>query len=110
MSKRLVNADDLHEKWMKERPGYAKAYAKLGSEYELASAIIAARAEAGLTQEQLAKRMATTRTAIARLESGRRLPSTRTLQRLAAATGHQLRITFERVRARSSKTPIRKMR
>jgi len=46
-------------------------------------------------QEQLAKRMHTTQAVIARLESRRVKPSTRTLERLAAATGVKLRISFE---------------
>jgi hypothetical protein len=50
MNKKLIAADDLHAKWMK-RPGYAKAYAELEPEFALADAMIAARAEAGLTQE-----------------------------------------------------------
>ena len=57
--------------------------------------MIAARVRAGLTQQQLAERMHTTQAVIARLESGRVKPSTRTLERLAAATGLRLRISFE---------------
>jgi transcriptional regulator with XRE-family HTH domain len=57
--------------------------------------LIEARAQAGLTQEQLAERMKTTQAVIARLESGRVKPSTRTLERFAAATGMKLRISFE---------------
>ena len=90
--------DDLHKVWLK-RPGYAKAYAELEDEFRLASALIEARTRAGLTQEQLAKRMSTTRTAIARLESGRSPPSTRTLERFAKATGHRLEIRFKPERA-----------
>jgi ribosome-binding protein aMBF1 (putative translation factor) len=86
--------DDLHKKWMK-RPGYAKAYAELEEEFQLASALIEARARAGLTQEELARRMETTQANIARLESGRVMPSTRTLERFAKATGHRLKISFE---------------
>jgi transcriptional regulator with XRE-family HTH domain len=37
----------------------------------------------------------TTQSVIARLESGRARPSTKTLERLATATGTRLRITFE---------------
>jgi len=47
-----------------------------------------------LTQEELARRMGTSQGAIARLESGRYLPSSRTLQRFAEATGTRLRISF----------------
>jgi transcriptional regulator with XRE-family HTH domain len=61
--------------------------------------MIEARSKAGLTQEQLAARMHTTQAVIARLESGRVKPSTRTLERLAEATGTRLRIRFEPVPA-----------
>jgi ribosome-binding protein aMBF1 (putative translation factor) len=94
MSKRLVSADDLHAKWMKD-PKYRKAYEDLGEEFGLAAMMIEARARAGLTQEQLAARMRTKQAVIARLESARVKPSTRTLERLARATGHRLRIVFE---------------
>jgi transcriptional regulator with XRE-family HTH domain len=57
-----------------------------------------ARARAGLTQAQVATRMKTTQTAIARLEGGRLKPSTRTLERYARATGHKLVIGFEPVK------------
>ena len=89
--------DDLHQEWL-ERPGYKAAYDALAGEFALASAMIEARAKAGLTQEQLAERMHTTQTVIARLESGKSKPSTRTLERFAAATGMRLRISFEPVR------------
>jgi len=72
-----------------------KAYDALEDEFALAAVMIEARAHAGLTQEQLAQRMHTTQAVIARLESGRVKPSTRTLERLAAATGMKLRISFE---------------
>ncbi len=48
-----------------------------------------------MTQEQVAEAMGTTQTVIARLESGRSMPSTRTLERFAKATGMRLRISFE---------------
>lgn len=89
-----IMASELHKKWLKTEPAYRKAFAALEEEYSLASAMIEARAQAGLTQEQLAKRMHTTQATIARLESGRVKPSTRTLEKLAAATGLRLRISF----------------
>ena len=97
MSKKLVSADALHAKWLRD-PKYRKAYDDLEEEYRLASALIAARARAGLTQEELAARMKTKQAVIARLESGRVKPSTRTLERIARATGHRLRIIFEPAR------------
>jgi ribosome-binding protein aMBF1 (putative translation factor) len=76
-------------------PGYRKAYAALEDEFALTAAMIKARARASLTQEQLARKMRTTQAVVARLESGRAKPSTRTLERLATATGTKLRISFE---------------
>jgi len=90
----MTQVKDLHRKWMKDKD-YRKAHEELSAEFDLARAVIAARTTAGLTQEQLAQRMDTTQSVIARLESGRTRPSTQTLERLAAATGTRLRITFE---------------
>jgi Predicted transcriptional regulator with C-terminal CBS domains len=93
----MSKIEDLHRKWMKDSQ-YMKAQEESASEFELARAVIRARANAGLTQEELAKRMKTTQSVIARLESGRTKPSTQTLERLAAATGTRVKITFEPVR------------
>ena len=94
MSRKMIPVEESFAAWRKD-PEYDKAYDALEEEFALASAIIEARARAGLTQQQLAERMHTTQAAIARLESGRVKPSTRTLERLAAATGMRLRISFE---------------
>jgi transcriptional regulator with XRE-family HTH domain len=50
---------------------------------------------AGLTQEQLAEKMQTTQSTIARLESGRSFPSLRTLARYAEATGSRAVVRLE---------------
>jgi transcriptional regulator with XRE-family HTH domain len=70
-------------------------------EFALARAVIKARVTAGLTQAQLARRMDTTQSVIARLKSGRTRPSTQTLERPAAATGTWLKISFEPAGARN---------
>ncbi|MFZ5932272.1 MAG: helix-turn-helix domain-containing protein [Pseudomonadota bacterium] len=90
----MTKIKDLHAKWMTDKE-YRKEYEALEEEFALAQAIIEARVKAGLTQEQLAERMATSQSAIARLESGRSIPSARTLTRFAKATGTRLRISFE---------------
>ncbi|MDE0166494.1 MAG: helix-turn-helix transcriptional regulator [Bryobacterales bacterium] len=92
----MTKVRNLHKKWMKD-PDYRKAHEALKPEFEIARALIEARARAGLTQEQLAGRMKTTQSVVARLESGRARPSTQTLERVAAATGTRLKITFEPV-------------
>ncbi len=70
-------------------------YNALASEFELARALIKARADSGLTQEQLAERMKTSQSAVARMESGRVMPSARTLERFAKATGTRLCVSFQ---------------
>lgn len=62
------------------------AYDTLADEFHLARELIGARVRAGLTQAELAHRMGTTQSAIARLESGTRMPSVNTLLRFAKAT------------------------
>jgi len=69
------------------RPAVREAYEEQEPEFAIARAIIAARAHAGLSQAELAARMATSQPFVARLESGRTLPSMRTLLRVAQATG-----------------------
>ena len=90
----MARITDLHKKWMKE-PKYRKAHEAVEEEFALASALIAARNRAGLTQQALARKMGTTQPVVARLESGRTRPSMRTLERLAEATGSRLLIRFE---------------
>ena len=65
----MTRVDELHKKWLKQRPGYAKAYADLEEGFQLASQLIGARARAGLTQEQVAERMKTTRSVVSRLKA-----------------------------------------
>jgi ribosome-binding protein aMBF1 (putative translation factor) len=94
-----IRVDDLHDNWMKDAK-YRREYEALEEEFSLVAALIEARTRAGLTQEQVARRMKTTQAVIARLEGGGSKPSTRTLERYAEATGSRLRITFEPERAR----------
>ncbi|MBM3554582.1 MAG: helix-turn-helix transcriptional regulator [Alphaproteobacteria bacterium] len=97
----MTDARALHKRWMKSA-GYRKAYADLAAEFELASELIAARAAARLTQKELARRMRTTQSAIARMESGRHWPSKRTLERFARATGTRPVIKLVRLPSRKA--------
>ncbi len=93
MKTKFIPAEQSFRKWKKD-PDYVAAYDALEEEFALASAMIKARADADMTQEQVAKAMGTTQAVIARLESGKVLPSTRTLERFAKATRTRLRISF----------------
>ena len=95
----MTKLKTLHAKWKKD-PVYRKAYDALEKEFALASAIAEARGRAGLTQQEVAGRMQTTQSNIARLEAGRTVPSTRTLERFARAVGTRLKISFEPIRSR----------
>ena len=90
----MSNVQSLHTRWIRD-PAYREAYDELAPQFLLARALIEARTNAGLTQAQLAERMQTSQSAVARLESGRTQPSTRTLEKFAQAAGMRLKISFE---------------
>ena len=68
----------------------------LAAEFGIAYELIAARARAGLSQAEVAQRMGTTQSVVARLESGRRPPSLRKVQRYAQAFGGRAVVRIER--------------
>jgi DNA-binding XRE family transcriptional regulator len=73
--------------------GFTEAYDGLELEYRVADQLLKARARAGLTQDAVAERMGTTKSAISRLEaSGKHTPSLATLQRYARAVGCDLQV------------------
>ncbi len=98
----MSKISDLHAKWMKD-PDYRAEFESLEEEFNLAEAMIEARARHSLTQQQIVERMGTSQAAIARIESGKGNPSLKTLQRYAEATGSRLRIVFEREQASAAK-------
>lgn len=75
--------------------GYRETRARLAPYEQLARIVIRRRMELGLTQEELAKRMGTSHSAISRIESGQHSTSVQTLQRLAAALEMRFLIGFE---------------
>lgn len=92
-----ISLRDLKRRWLKE-PGFKEGYDVLAPEFAVASMLIEARTRAKLSQEQLAKKMGTSQSTIARLESGSAKPSFSTLERFAGATGMRMRVVFEPVR------------
>lgn len=94
MKRKYIPVEESFREWEKD-PKYVAAYDALEAEFALASALIKARGDAEMTQEQVAQAMGTTQAVVARLESGRVMPSGRTLERFAKATHTTLRITFE---------------
>ncbi len=73
-------------------PAFREEYARADEEYTLVEALVRARVAANLTQAELARRIGTTQSAIARLEGGKVSPSFATLRRYAQATGTRLTV------------------
>lgn len=76
-------------------PEVAREYEKLRPRYELISQLIRIRAKRGLTQAQLAKKMGTKQSAIARVEGGNSNPSIAFLEKLTQALGSKLIIQVQ---------------
>ena len=85
-----------HEEFLAKamkRKGFREACDERADEYRLVRELLAARAQAGLTQEQVARSMGTTKSAVSRLEAvGTHSPSVGTLQRYAHAVGCEVEI------------------
>lgn len=73
-------------------PEFQAEYEKADAEFAIIEALVRARTEAKLSQAELAKRIGTTQSAIARLEGGGAYPSLTTLRRYAEATGTKLQV------------------
>lgn len=88
---------DIKKRWSND-PAFQREYDALQEEFDITLELLQARARAGLTQAQVAERMGTTQSVIARLESGATKPSLRTLERYACATGSRPVVKLVRVR------------
>jgi len=88
MSRRLV--DKLPD--LMKDAAFAAAWQEAGEEFAIAREVIRAGITAGLSQQELAERLQTTQSVVARLESGTHAPSVSTLKRVAEATHSKPRI------------------
>ena len=77
-----------------QRPSFKAEWDALQPELTIAQAMIDARKESGLTQKQLSERTGIAQADISKLERGNANPSLRTLQRLAAGMGMNVKIEF----------------
>ncbi len=89
------NIEQKHAEMLKNDPEYVQAYIEMEDEFQFAGELIRARIRAGLTQQQVAEKMGTRQSTVARLESGSTMPSLRSLQRYAHATGSKVKISLE---------------
>lgn len=77
-----------------KRPDVKAAFDQLDEEFAFLDEFLKARASAGITQAEVAARIGTTQSAIARLESGKggHSPSLATLRKYARALGFRLEL------------------
>jgi DNA-binding XRE family transcriptional regulator len=81
-------------RWAREDPEFRDEVERLLPYEQVARAVIRLRVDYGLTQDDLARRVGTTKSAISRLESGQHSPNIATLQKVARAFGRSVRISF----------------
>ncbi len=81
----------LKDEWLKD-PAFRAEYDRLKPEFALALALIMARTKAGMTQADVAKKMRTTQSVVARIESGRKPPNSKALARYATAVGRRIEL------------------
>ncbi|MBE3588699.1 MAG: helix-turn-helix transcriptional regulator [Thermoanaerobacteraceae bacterium] len=89
MDYRELLAEELRD------PQFKKAWDELELEYRISGLLIKLRNEAGLTQAELAEKIGTTQSAIARMESGKVIPKLDSLARIAMACGKRLEISVK---------------
>lgn len=70
-------------------------YDALADEFGMTRQLIEARTRAHMTQSDVAERMGTSQSVVARLEGGKRPPSLRTVQRYAEAVGGRVVLRIE---------------
>lgn len=89
------------------RPDVRREYDRLSDEFVFLDQILKARAESGLSQAEVAARIGTTQSAVARLESagGGHSPSITTLQRYASALGYKVQVRLVKDSTAAGKSP-----
>lgn len=95
----MKSHNEMLKEWKKDS-AFQQEYDALEAEFLLFDELLNARKEAGLTQAEVAERMGTKTSAIARLEAGggskRHSPSIATLRKYAEAVECQLEIRLVR--------------
>jgi ribosome-binding protein aMBF1 (putative translation factor) len=91
----MMKLNDLKKNLLK-RTDVRAEYEALAEEFSIAEALIRARSEADMTQTDVAEKMHTSQSYVAKMEGGQVSPSIKALQRYAAATGSRLKISLER--------------
>ena len=89
----MTTLSTLKKSWLKA-PNVKAAYEAQALEFAIARKLVSERLKAHLTQKEVAERMGTTQSAVARMESGQKLPTIKTIERYAHALGKYPEIRF----------------
>jgi len=89
----MTRIADLKKRLMSD-PEFQKEYEKADADFALVEALVRARTDAKMSQADVAKRIGTTQSGIARLGGCKVSPSISTLRRYAEATGSKLQINL----------------
>lgn len=94
-----MDYEQFRERLLAQDPELRRLYEEENQrlERQIARAIVQLRQEKGWTQAQLAEKLGTTQSVVARLESGTHRPSLATLQKAARVLGARLEVRLEKV-------------
>ncbi|OIO15499.1 transcriptional regulator [Candidatus Gottesmanbacteria bacterium CG11_big_fil_rev_8_21_14_0_20_37_11] len=90
----MKNFNELKKELLQNKE-VAREYERLKPRYRLISELISARIKKGITQKELAEKMGTKQSAIARLESGNVNPSFGFLEKMAVVMGYKLTVSLQ---------------
>jgi len=90
----MSDLQQYKNKRMKEHPEFWKDYEKRFETFKLGVLLKQARTEAGLTQEQIAHQLHTTKSVISRMENHATDIRLSTLEKFAKAVGKQIHVAL----------------
>lgn len=86
-----TNFEDFKKRMLSDKD-VSQAYEEYRAEFEVAQSLIRARVKAKMTQKEVAEKMHTSQAAIARYESGRYMPSLKTILKYANAVKQSINL------------------
>lgn len=92
----MTSLASLREQILSDPEAHAE-YERLGPIFAVVGEMVEARQSAGLTQAELARRMGTSQSVIARLESARHMPTFDLISRYAQALGQRVEVRLARL-------------
>lgn len=91
--KKLSDYEAYRDKHFKN-PKFKQLYYEYGKQLEIAYQVLQLRKQAGMSQSELARKLGTTQSNVARLEAGEQNFTTITLQKIAQALKRELKVEF----------------